>query len=163
MCLTFCKTLCETEGTVSSFSRIAQWPQHAMKKGHTGLQMRYSTSLTWRESSFPYFVRSSLGAQFETTEYGWPCASPFKGSLISNRKGMNSDVIREADRTEPVNSSVVVTVKGTGQIWFPLPVPWNGTDFSIFVSAEKWAFNVTHVKTDHTGRIRSSHLQQQNV
>lgn len=112
--------------------------------------MRYSTSLTWWESSFPYFVGSSLGAQFETTECGWPCASPFRGSLISNKKGMNSEVRREADRTEPDNTSVVVTVKGTGQIWFPLPVPWKGTDLLIFVSAEKQTFNITHVKTDHT-------------
>ena len=63
---------------------------------------------------------------------------------------MNSEVRREADRTEPDNTSVVVTVKGTGQIWFPLPVHWKGTDLLIFISVEKRAFNTSHVKTDHT-------------
>lgn len=104
--------------------------------------MRYSTSLTQRESSCPYFVGSCLGARFETAEYGWPCASPFKGSLISNKKGMNSEVRREGDRTEPDNTS--------GQIWFPLPVPWKGTNLLLLISAEKQAFIVSHVITDHT-------------
>jgi len=34
MCLTFCKTLHEMEGTLSSLCIITQWPWHSVKKGH---------------------------------------------------------------------------------------------------------------------------------
>lgn len=47
---------------------------------------------------------------------------------------MNSEVGREADRIEPDNTWVAVTVKGTGHIWFPLPVHWNRTYLSIFIN-----------------------------
>lgn len=62
---------------------------------------------------------------------------PIKDSLISNKERMNSEVGREADRIEPDNTSVVVTIKRTGHIWFPLPIHWKGTDLSVFISAEK--------------------------
>lgn len=55
---------------------------------------------------------------------------------------MDSEVGREPDRTEPDDTSDV-TVKGTGQIWFPTLFP--GSDTLIFISTEKHA-----VKTDHT-------------
>jgi len=50
---------------------------------------------------------------------------------------MNSEVRREAGRTKPDSTPAVGTIKGTGQFQFPFPVPWKGTDLTIFMSAEK--------------------------
>lgn len=124
-------------------SLSTQWRTDA-----TGWQMRCSTSLTWWESSFPYYVGSSLGAGFEMTEYEWPCASPFNSSLICSKKRGWTLRCEEKLRAQSLTFQLWQWKKG--RFVFLSLLPTKGIDFSIFNSAKKWAFNRTQVKTDHT-------------
>lgn len=125
-----------------SHSLSTQW-----RSDTTGWQMRCSISLTWWESTFPYYVGGSLGAAFETTEYEWPCASPFKGSLVRSKK--RGWTLRWEGKLRAQSLTFQLWQWKKGRFVFLSLLPIKRIDTSIFSSAKKWAFNRTQVKTDH--------------